>query len=134
MTKAEHRRGPPKHRVPAGCAPNWRPSALPPGRSAKERACDLDRFRCSAPPTGSGPSERGVITTHEFSFGEHYDPERISFGPLVAHNVETLEPGSGYEPHVHRDVEIVTWVTDGSLEHDDDHGHPHACERRRSSG
>ena len=60
------------------------------------------------PPTGSGPSARGWSPTHGFSFGEHYDPERHRFGPLVAHNVETLEPGSGYEPHVHRDVEIVT--------------------------
>lgn len=75
---------------------------------------EADRFR----------TERaGVVATHEFSFGEHYVPERIRFGPMVAHNVETLEPGSGYQPHLHRDVEIVTWLTDGVLVHDDDHGH-----------
>jgi redox-sensitive bicupin YhaK (pirin superfamily) len=73
-----------------------------------------DRFR----------SERsGISTTHEFSFGDHYDPERTSFGALMVHNVETLQPGSGYSPHTHRDVEIVTWVVSGALEHNDDHGH-----------
>jgi redox-sensitive bicupin YhaK (pirin superfamily) len=64
-----------------------------------------------------------VVATHEFSFGEHYAPDRIRFGPLVAHNVETPQPGCGYEPHLHRDVEIVTWLAAGVLLHDDDHGH-----------
>lgn len=65
----------------------------------------------------------GISTSHEFSFGDHYAPDRIRLGPLVAHNVETLAPGAGYAPHVHRDVEIVTWLFEGTLEHDDDFGH-----------
>jgi len=64
-----------------------------------------------------------TITTHEFSFGDHYDPGRISFGVLVAHNIETLTAGGGYAPHRHQDLEIVTWVLSGVLEHSDDHGH-----------
>lgn len=67
----------------------------------------------------------GVLTSHEFSFGPHYDPARTSFGPLVAHNLETVEPGHGYDRHEHRDVEIFSWVVAGSLRHDDDDGGPH---------
>ena len=55
---------------------------------------------------------------HAFSFGEHHDPERLGFGPLVAHNEELLGPGLGYDVHAHSDLEIVTWVLSGELVHD----------------
>ena len=51
------------------------------------------------------------------AFGAHYDPERTSFGALVAHNVDTLAPGAAYGPHEHRDTEILTWVLAGTLVH-----------------
>jgi redox-sensitive bicupin YhaK (pirin superfamily) len=41
----------------------------------------------------------------------------------VAHNVETVPAAGGYEPHFHRDLDIVSWVTSGALQHSDDHGH-----------
>jgi len=65
----------------------------------------------------------GVLTRHSFSFGNHYDPDNVAFSVLVAHNDERLSPGAGYEPHPHRDVEIVTWVVEGALAHSDSHGH-----------
>ncbi len=65
----------------------------------------------------------GVTTRHSFSFGVHYDPSNVAFGPLVAHNDDLLLPGHGYDPHPHADLEIVTWVVDGSLVHDDSAGH-----------
>jgi redox-sensitive bicupin YhaK (pirin superfamily) len=64
----------------------------------------------------------GVRTRHLVSFGDHYDPARTSLGPLIAHNDEVVEPGSGYAPHRHRGVEIVTWVVAGRLVHRDRDG------------
>ncbi len=65
----------------------------------------------------------GFFTRHSFSFGEHYDPENVAFGPLVCHDDHRLGAGAGFESHSHRDVEIVTWVLSGSLVHDDSEGH-----------
>lgn len=64
----------------------------------------------------------GRTTWHSFSFGAHYDPDRLGFGAMVAHNDETLPPGTGYAAHPHRDTEIVTWVLEGALHHTDDTG------------
>lgn len=64
----------------------------------------------------------GIVTRHCFAFGEHYDPGNTGFGELVAVNDEYVDPGRGYELHRHRDTEIVTWVLDGVLEHEDSEG------------
>lgn len=64
----------------------------------------------------------GVQTWHSFSYGVHYDPDQIGFGPLMAINVEHVEPGRGYADHDHADVEIVTWVLEGVLRHEDSTG------------
>lgn len=60
---------------------------------------------------------------HSFSFGGHYDPRNTHFGLLVVSNEDRVEPGTGFETHPHRDMEIVTWVLDGSLVHQDSQGH-----------
>ena len=60
---------------------------------------------------------------HSFSYGAHYDGSNTHFGLLMAHNDDVLAPGSGFEPHPHRDMEIVTWVLEGELRHEDDAGH-----------
>lgn len=65
----------------------------------------------------------GVDSRHSFSFGAHYDPADTHFGLLVACNEETIRPGHGFDPHPHRDVEIVTWVLAGTLAHEDSAGH-----------
>jgi quercetin 2,3-dioxygenase len=59
---------------------------------------------------------------HSFSFGRHYDPDNVCFGVLVASNHDRVAAGAGFEPHRHRDVEIVSWVLAGALEHTDDAG------------
>ncbi|TDW61050.1 pirin family protein [Kribbella pratensis] len=59
---------------------------------------------------------------HSFSFGAHYDPANVGFGFLVAHNDETVAPGTGFETHPHQDLEIVTWVLRGALAHRDSQG------------
>lgn len=65
----------------------------------------------------------GVSTWHSFSYGAHYDPDNIGFGPLIAINTERIDAGRGYELHHHADVEIVTWVLEGALQHQDGTGH-----------
>lgn len=60
-----------------------------------------------------------ITTRHSFSHGVHYDPSNVGFGPLVAINVEHVDPGAGYDHHRHADVEIVTWVVEGVLAHAD---------------
>lgn len=67
-------------------------------------------------------SAPGRTTRHSFAFGEHYDPDNVSFGPLVCHNDDRLDPGVGYSEHAHSDVEIVTWVLEGALVHTDSLG------------
>ncbi|GGO80536.1 pirin family protein [Wenjunlia tyrosinilytica] len=69
----------------------------------------------------TGGSE-GIVSRYAFSFGDHYDPRNIHFGPLIAVNEECLEPGAGFGEHRHRDTEIVTWVVEGELEHRDSAG------------
>lgn len=67
----------------------------------------------------TGPAR---VTHHSFSFGPHYDPGNLGFGPLVCHNDDLLAPGGGYPDHPHTDLEIVTWVLEGTLVHTDPTG------------
>lgn len=64
----------------------------------------------------------GRRTQHGFSFGAHYDPEWLSFGPMVCHDDHLLGSGKGFEEHPHSDLEIVTYVVAGSLLHADSLG------------
>ncbi|WP_219413460.1 pirin family protein [Pseudonocardia nigra] len=60
---------------------------------------------------------------HSFSFGGHYDAGNTHHGLLLVNNDDILQPGRGFETHPHRDMEIVTWVLQGSLVHQDSTGH-----------
>jgi redox-sensitive bicupin YhaK (pirin superfamily) len=60
---------------------------------------------------------------HSFSFGHQYDPANTHHGLLLVNNDDTVRPGSGFETHPHQDMEIVTWVLQGSLVHQDSTGH-----------
>ena len=56
---------------------------------------------------------------HCFSFGHHYDPSNTLHGLLLVSNDDVVKPFTGFDTHPHRDMEIVTWVLDGELEHKD---------------
>jgi hypothetical protein len=60
---------------------------------------------------------------HSFSFGHHYNPDNTHHGLLLVNNDDIVQPGTGFETHPHRDMEIVTWVLRGSLVHQDSTGH-----------
>lgn len=59
---------------------------------------------------------------HSFSFGPHYDPDNVGHGLLIVNNDDMVRPGTGFMTHPHQDMEIVTWVLDGELEHKDSEG------------
>src|SRR5262244_266250 len=60
---------------------------------------------------------------HSFSFANHYDPRNTHHGLLLVHNDDVVKPNTGFRTHPHQDMEIVTWVLDGELEHKDSEGH-----------
>ncbi len=59
---------------------------------------------------------------HSFSFGHHYDPRNTHHGLLLVSNDDRVAAGTGFSTHPHQDMEIVTWVLSGRLEHKDSAG------------
>jgi redox-sensitive bicupin YhaK (pirin superfamily) len=56
---------------------------------------------------------------YHFSFANYHDPARTGLGPLLVWNDDTIQPGTGFDPHDHRDMEIITYVRRGAITHRD---------------
>ena len=64
--------------------------------------------------------DAGWLQTHwHFSFADYDDPENVHFGPLRVFNDDVVQPAGGFDMHPHRDMEIITYVIRGQLEHRD---------------
>ncbi len=69
-----------------------------------------------------GANHGWLNAKHHFSFAEYHDPKRMNWGTLRVWNDDTIEAGTGFPPHPHADMEIITYVREGAITHQDNMG------------
>lgn len=69
-----------------------------------------------------GANHGWLNARHHFSFADYHDPQRMHWGTLRVWNDDTISPGTGFPPHVHSNMEIITYVREGAITHEDNLG------------
>lgn len=104
--------------VTKGVAPIYR------GRRGNDRAIAIENWKfcmiTAIPFESLGGLDIGWLSArHHFSFGHYHDPARMGCGALRVWNDDEIQPGAGFDPHPHRDMEIITYVREGAITHID---------------
>src|SRR5918993_918649 len=103
----------------------WRPAAPrpnypPTGRQARPRRRTMIDVR---PFNTLGGADHGWLKArHHFSFANYHDAARMNWGRLRVWNDDEIAAGTGFDPHPHRDMEIITYVREGAITHKDNLG------------
>src|SRR3954466_13166045 len=96
---------------------------MPPGRPVQKLSTEEYTMIELRPFAKLGSADPGWLKAkHHFSFGSHYDPDNMGHGSLRVWNDDEIQPNTGFPAHAHANMEIITYVREGAITHEDSMG------------